>query len=124
MILLTGATAVELLLPLRFGAELAVAVGYTGFMIVMIFFPGRFDRGHNPFGAVARRAARPLLLTHLLALLVLLPGSAIALYLRAHYRLPWLFGACLVCGLGLSFWQYLRSSTYLDKSEAEERTRA
>lgn len=96
---------------------MAAAVAYSGWMVVLIFFPGRAQRGYNPFGRVARRVAGPLLWTHLLALLALMPAVATALYVRARYAPRWFYGVCVAGGVALSFWQALRSSALLEASE-------
>lgn len=110
--------AVAVARVVRFGPELVAAVGYSAWMVVLLFYPGRAHRACNPFGAAARRVWGPLLRLHALALLVLLPMTALGVFVRIHFAPRLLFAVSLVFVLWLSFWQAFRSMDLLETSEA------
>ena len=122
IMLLASFLAIGLASVIRFGPELAAATIYTSWIIVLLFYPGRAHPAYNPFGAAARSIWKPLVRMHLRTLLVLIPLTALGVFLRAHIaHLPprAVVITSVITLFVLSYPQYDRSIDLLQEAEAE-----
>ncbi|WP_419805641.1 hypothetical protein [Terriglobus sp.] len=120
VMLLASFFAVGVARTFRFGPELAAAVIYTSWIIVLLFYPGRAHPAYNPFGAAARSVWRPLARMHLLSLLGLMPLTVLGVFVRTHMTPRWFVIATVIVMLVLSYPQYDRSIDLLREAESAQ----